>query len=143
MPKQDRIKTKYPGVYCIVKGNEKVFYIYYRRNGKQIEEKAGRQYADDMTAARAAGIRADRSKGKELSNSARREKIKTAKLAEAGKMTLTRLWEEYKSSKPDSKSINTDRGNFENHLKPDFGDREPHEIIRLDVDRLRVKLSKK
>ncbi len=143
MPKQDRIKTKYPGVYCIVKGNEKVFYIYYRRNGKQIEEKAGRQYADDMTAARAAGIRADRSKGKELSNNARREKIKVAKLAETGKMTLERLWEEYKSSKPDSKSINTDRGNFENHLKPDFGDREPHEIIRLDVDRLRVKLSKK
>ena len=143
MPKQDRIKTKYPGVYCIVKGNEKVFYIYYRRNGKQIEEKAGRQFADDMTAAKAAGIRADRSKGKELSNNARREKIKVAKLAETGKMTLERLWEEYKSSKPDSKSINTDRGNFENHLKPDFGDREPHEIIRLDVDRLRVKLSKK
>jgi integrase len=143
MPKQDRIKTKYPGVYYIVKGNEKVFYIYYRRNGKQIEEKAGRQYANDMTAAKAAGIRADRSKGKELSNNARREKTKAAKLAEAGKMTLERLWEEYKSNKPDSKSINTDRGNFENHLKPDFGDREPHEIIRLDVDRLRVKLSKK
>jgi integrase len=142
MPKQDRIKTKYPGVYCIVKGNEKVFYIYYRRNGKQIEEKAGRQYADDMTAAKAAGIRADRSKGKELSNNARREKTKAAKLAEAGKMTLARLWEEYKSSKPDSKSINTDRGNFENHLKPDFGNREPHNIIRLDVDRLRIKLLK-
>jgi integrase len=142
MPKQDRIKTKYPGVYCIVKGNEKVFYIYYRRNGKQIEEKAGRQYADDMTAAKAAGIRADRSKGKELSNNARREKTKAAKLAEAGKMTLARLWEEYKSSKPDSKSINTDRGNFENHLKPDFGNREPHNIVRLDVDRLRIKLLK-
>jgi integrase len=57
-------------------------------------------------------------------------------------MTLERLWEEYKSSKPDSKSINTDRGNFENHLKPDFGNREPHNIIRLDVDRLRIKLLK-
>jgi hypothetical protein len=84
MPKQDRIKTKYPGVYYIDKGNEKVFYIYYR-NGKKIEEKAGRQYADDMTAARAAGIRADRSKGKEPSNKARREQIKAAKEAEAGK----------------------------------------------------------
>ena len=142
MPKQDRIKTKYPGVYYIVKGKEKVFYIYYRSNGKQIEEKAGRQFADDMTAAKAAGIRADRSKGKEPSNSARREKIKAAKLAEAGKMTLERLWDEYEANKADSKAINTDQGRFEKYLLPAFGNKEPHNIIRLDVDRLRVKLLK-
>jgi len=143
MPKQERIKTKYPGVYYITKGTEKIFYIYYRKNSKQIEEKAGFQYADDMTAAKAAGIRADRSKGKELSNTARREKVKAAKVAEAGKMTLSRLWEEYSTNKADSKSLATDKGNFENHLKPDFGDKEPQQIIRLDVDRLRIKLLKK
>ena len=71
--------------------------IYYRSNGKQIEEKAGRQYANDMTAARAAGIRADRSKGKEPSNNTRREQVKAVKLAEAGKMTLERLWNEYEA----------------------------------------------
>jgi len=96
-----------------------------------------------MTAAKAAGIRADRSKGKELSNTARREKVKAAKVAEAGKMTLSRLWEEYSTNKADSKSLATDKGNFENHLKPDFGDKEPQQIIRLDVDRLRIKLLKK
>lgn len=143
MPKQERIKTKYPGVYYIVKGNEKVFYIYYRRNGKQIEEKAGRQYADDMTPARAAGIRADRSKGKELSNTARREQVKATKLAEAGKMTVARLWDEYKAYKADSKSIDTDKGRFEKFLMPEFGDKEPHKIIRLDADRLRIRLLKK
>ncbi len=142
MPKQERIKTKYPGVYYIVKGNEKVFYIYYRSNGRQIEEKAGRQFADDMTAAKAAGIRAERSKGKELSNTARREKTQAAKLAEAGKMTLVRLWKEYEANKADSKAINTDRGRFQKYLLPDFGNKEPHNIIRLDVDRLRVKLLK-
>jgi len=88
MPKQGRIKTKYPGVYYIVKGKEKIFYIYYRSNGRQIEEKAGRQYAADMSPAKAAGIRADRSKGKEPSNKTRREQIKAAKEAEAGKITL-------------------------------------------------------
>jgi integrase len=142
MPKQERIKTKYPGVYYIVKGNEKVFYIYYRSNGRQIEEKAGRQFADDMTAAKAAGKRADRSKGKELSNTARREKVKAAKEAEAGKMTLTRLWDEYEANKADSKAINTDKGRFQKYLLPDFGNKEPHEIIRLDVDRLRIRLLK-
>jgi integrase len=142
MPKQDRVKTKYPGVYYIIRGKEKIFYIYYRRNGKQIEEKAGRQFANDMTAARAAGIRADRLKGKELSNNARREQIKTAKQAEAGKMTLACLWAEYEVNKTDSKAINTDRGRFNKYLLPDFGNKEPHEIIRLDIDRLRIRLLK-
>jgi integrase len=143
MPKQDRVKTKYPGVYFIIRGKEKIFYIYYRRNGKQIEEKAGRQFANDMTAARAAGIRADRLKGKELSNNARREQIKEAKQAEAGKMTISRLWDEYYGNKvDDSKAIKTDKGRFHKHLLPDLGSKEPHEIIRLDIDRLRVKLSK-
>jgi len=142
MPKQDRIKTKYPGVYYVTKGNEKIYYIYYRSNGKQIEEKAGRQYANDMTAARAAGIRADRSKGKEPSNNTRREQVKAAKLAEAGKMTLARLWKEYETYKADSKSIDTDKGRFQRFLMPDFGNKEPHKIIRLDVDRLRVRLLK-
>ena len=142
MPKQDRLKTKYPGVYYIDKGNEKVFYIIYYLNGKKIEEKAGKQFADDMTAAKAAGIRAERSKGKEPSNKTRREQTKAVKLAEAGKMTLSRLWDEYKKNKTNSKSLSTDRTNFEKHLMPDFGNKEPHKIIRLDADRLRVKLLK-
>ena len=142
MPKQDRIKTKYPGVYYITKGKEKTFYIVYYLNGKKIEEKAGHQFEDDMTAAKAAGIRAERSKGKEPSNNARREKEKAAKLAEAGKMTLARLWGEYEANKVYSKAMNTDRGKFQNYLMPAFGNKEPHEITRLDVDRLRIKLSK-
>lgn len=142
MPKQERIKTKYPGVYYIVKGSEKVFYIYYRINGKQIEEKAGRQFADDMTAARAAGIRADRSKGKQLSNNARRDKIKKAKATEAGKMTISRLWDTYEENKDRSKGFRTDESRFNTHLLLAFGNKQPHEIIRLDTDRLRVKLLK-
>ena len=73
-----------------------------------------------MTAAKAAGIRAERSKGKEPSNNARREKKKAAKLAEAGKMTLARLWGEYEANKADSKAMNTDRGRFQNYLLPDI-----------------------
>ena len=142
MPKQERIRTKYPGVYFIHKGDEKVFYIFYRLNGRQVEEKVGRQFADDMTPAKAAGIRAARTQGKESSNNARRELEKAAKQAEADKMTIKRLWDEYKTNKADSKAINTDEGRYKKYLQPSFGDKEPHEIIRLDVDRLRVKLLK-
>jgi len=142
MPKQERIKTKYPGVYFIHKGDEKVFYIFYRLNGRQVEEKAGRQFADDMTAAKAAGIRANRMQGKEVSNNVRREKAHAAKQSEADKMTIKRLWAEYKTNKADSKAINTDEGRYEKYIQPAFGDKEPHELIRLDVDRLRMKLLK-
>jgi hypothetical protein len=68
MPRQKRIKTSYPGIYYIVghgtRGEEKIYYIVYRRDGKLIEEKVGRQYQDDMTPARAAGIRAKRIEGR-------------------------------------------------------------------------------
>ena len=47
-----------------------------------------------------------------------------------------------KKNKTNSKSLSTDRTNFEKHLMPDFGNKEPHKIIRLDADRLRVKLLK-
>ena len=143
MPKQARIKTKYPGVYYVTKGKDKILYIVYYLNGKKIEEKAGRQSAKDMTPAKAAAMRLARSRGKELPNIARREQAKAAKLAEAGKMTLSRLWEEYKKNKPQSKSLGTDKANFEKHLKPDLGEKEPHKIIRLETDRLRINLLKK
>jgi len=53
-----RINTKYPGVYYIFGTSrttgqqERIYYINYRKSGKRIEEKAGRQFLDDMTAAK-------------------------------------------------------------------------------------------
>jgi hypothetical protein len=66
--KVERIKTNYPGVYYIMSKAtdgrpEKIYYIFYRKGGKQIEEKAGRQFQNDMTPARAARIRAQRIEG--------------------------------------------------------------------------------
>ena len=63
MPKQKRFKTDYKGVYYITgksitnNKSERIFYIVYRKNGKLIEEKAGRQFQDNMTAAKAHKIR--------------------------------------------------------------------------------------
>ncbi|MCG6533874.1 MAG: tyrosine-type recombinase/integrase [Syntrophales bacterium LBB04] len=124
------------------KGKEKVFYIVFKKDGKVYEEKVGRQYIDDMTAARANIIRADRIEGRRDSRKEQRGAVRAAKLADDGKWTLTKLWAEYESQKPDNKALRTDRGRFLNHLKPTLGDKEPREIIRLDVDRLRVKLFK-
>jgi integrase len=151
MPAQKRFKTDYPGVYYIkgkgVPGSghkvEKIFYISYRKNGKQIQEKAGRQYQDDMTPARASGIRARRIEGKELSNEERRLAEEAKKKAEAGKWTIGRLWVSYKASRPVSKSLGVDEGRYNTFLKPAFENKEPKDLVALDIDRLRIQLLKK
>jgi len=143
-----RFKTEYPGVFYRDavriggKGVERIYYVVFKKDGKVCEEKVGRQYADDMTPAKAARVRADRIEGRRESRKEKRQAEKAAKLEKAGKWTLSSLWEEYQTNKADSKAIKTDRGRFEKHIKPSLGDKEPHEIIRLDIDRLRVNLSK-
>lgn len=144
-----RNKTKYPGVYFIY-GNhpatgkpEKVFYIRYRRDGKQVEEKVGRQFQDDMSAAKASGVRALRINGVELSNSAKRASEKAEKEALQNRWTIERLWEEYSQQRTNNKGLRVDRNRFTLYLNPIFGERTPEEIITLDVDRVRVKLLKK
>lgn len=145
MPKQERFKTKYPGVYFI-EGTatdakpERIYYVVYRKNGKLIEEKAGRQYANDMTPARAAGIRTAKIQG-DPTNEERREAERAAKEAEAGRWTVRKLWEEYKSQYP-IKGLPQDESRYRMYIEPHFGGKEPHELVSLDVDRLRVKLLK-
>ena len=57
-----RLKTDYPGVFYREadriggKGKERVYYVLFKKDGRLHEEKVGRQYADDMTAAKAARI---------------------------------------------------------------------------------------
>ena len=144
-----RIKTPYPGVYYREAnriggpGKERVYYIVFKKKGKMVEEKVGRQSVDNMTPAKAAGIRSGRIEGKRLSRKQIREMEEARKRAEAGKWTIDRLWEEYKSYKEDSKAIRTDNNRYENYLKPLFANKEPKEIIQLDVDRLRINLLKK
>ena len=150
MPTMKRTKTKYEGVSFVVGTSsddkpENIYYIRYRKNGKLIEEKAGRQFLNDMTPARANQIRLDRMRGKELSNEEKREAEATERAAEEAtrnRWTVSRLWTEYKASNPDLKGIVTDENRFARHLEPLFGDKEPPELLPLDLDRLRVKMLK-
>lgn len=142
MPKQERIKTKYPGVTFIdsvgAGGPERVFYIRYRREGKVIEEKAGRQYADDMTEAKANAVRTDRIRGKELSNEQRRQAAKVVK----ERWTIEKLWTSYKTNHLSIKGLAQDECRFKKHIEPSLGKKEPSVLVPLDVDRIRIKLLK-
>ncbi len=143
-----RQKTSYPGVFFREAkriggpGKERVYYVVFKKNGKVREEKVGRQHADAMTPAKAAGIRAERVEGKRQSRKEIREREQALKDAEAARWTMDRLWEEYSSGRPASKGHSTDRNRYDKHIKPIFGKKEPKDLIALDVDRLRIKLLK-
>jgi integrase len=155
MPKQTRFKTKYPGVYYVEGtfkdgGPERIYYIVYRRNGKLIEEKAGRQFQDDMTPARANMKRLERIKGDELTNQERRQAEQAAKEAERAvkeaeedRWTIAKLWDLYGETFSQNKALHHEGKKFDNYLREEFGGKEPSEILALDVDRLRIRLQKK
>lgn len=144
-----RTKTKYPGVfYREAKrlggpGLEKVYYIVFKKDGKVLEEKAGRQYANDMTPAKAARVRSDRIEGRRISPKEKREQEKALKKAKKNKWTTDRLYNEYKKQNPHLKGWKTYKSQYEKWLKPVFENKEPTDIIQLDVDRLRLKMLKK
>ncbi|MEI7639314.1 MAG: site-specific integrase [Syntrophus sp. (in: bacteria)] len=145
MPSLKRHKTKYPGVFFIEvdgpMGSEKIYYIRYRLHGKPVEEKAGCQYRDDMTPSRASGRRADRIAGKEPTNSEKRELEQAAKEAESQIKTISDIWIHYKASKT-LKGIVQDEHRFEKYVKPKLGNKEPSEIVPLDIQRVELKLKK-
>jgi len=140
MPRNERFKTPYPGVFFVIGKasngrQEKIYYIMYRRGGKLIEEKVGRQYQNDMTPARAAAVRTKRIEGA-ASNQERRKE------AAAIKWTIDRLWQEYVHGKPATKGWLVDRYRYEKYLKANLGNKEPQAIVQMDVHRLRITLSK-
>lgn len=141
MPSKKRTKTKYPGVYYIEgqaasgKGTEKIYYIVYRLNGKQIEEKAGRQYVDDMTPAKAAGIRANRIVGKELSNTDKR-----IKAAQEQSSRLNHVFTLYCAANSNKKSLKDEQGYFKNWIAPAIGNKPLDEVVLLDLERIRKKM---
>ncbi|NQU67703.1 MAG: site-specific integrase [Candidatus Marinimicrobia bacterium] len=136
-----RNKTKYPGVYSIksnvhVAGKqESIYYIRYRKKGKLIEEKVGRQFQDNMTAARANQIRSFRINGKEKSNAEKREEQhKNTK-----RWTIKAIWETYQKNNHSADNFSRDDYRLSKHVFPVFGNRTIEEINPIEVDKFRAK----
>lgn len=145
--KRHKIKG-YAGVYfiegkAVATGKpERIFYIMYRKDRKLIEERVGRQYQHDMTAARASRIRTNRIEGRELPNTEKRAEQKAAKEAEASRWTINRLWDRYCEDHTENKSLANEKLKYEKCLRSGLGMKEPGELLPLDVDRLRLKLQR-
>ncbi|MBW1726604.1 MAG: site-specific integrase [Deltaproteobacteria bacterium] len=144
-----RHKTDYPGVFYRTakrigkKGTEKVYYAVYKKDGKLHEEKCGRQYADNMTPSKAATIRGRLIEGKRLPRKIIKAREEALKAAEADKWTIERLWSEYKKQKPYLKGMKTYESCYNLHIEPYFAKKEPHNILPLDIHRIKNKLLKK
>ena len=121
----------------------KIYYIRFRKDGKETEEKAGRQFQDNMTPAKANTLRAEKIKGAKLTNQGKRDEIEAQKEADESRWTVARLWEKYKEGRTDhNKALSVDDSRFNKYLKDTIGDKEPKDLLPLDVDRIRVKLLK-
>jgi integrase len=137
-----REKTSYPGVFYREaeriggKGLEKVYYILFKKDGKLHEEKIGRQFADNMTPAKAARIRAERIEGRRKSKKEIREEKATAA------WTVDRLRLQYFSDKPATKGWTVDGYRYDKYLKAGLGNMEPQAITQMHTHRLRLNLSK-
>jgi integrase len=142
MAKQQRRKTKYPGVYYVSAAGAKgffdrIYYICYWNDGKLIEELAGNQSQDSMTAEAAAHLRMMRLKTTPSTN----QQQDRGHLRQTQEVwTFDRLWETYKAHRPRLKGLVVDENRYKNHLKLPFGEREPRSLTPLEVDRLRLEL---
>ena len=143
-----RQKTNYPGIFYREArrvggpGTEKIYYAVFKKDGKTVEAKIGRQYVDDMTPARAARVRAELIEGRKETRKEKRDR-EQAEAAEVAKIwTLNRLADAYFETRPEGPAKLTDTNRYDLHLKAEFGNRQPADIIRLDLDRLRIWLSK-
>ena len=57
--------------------------------------------------------------------------------------TIDNLWKEYRKQNPHLKGWRTYESQYKLHIEPTLKDKEPGEILPLDVDRLRLQLLKK
>lgn len=141
MASRQRQWTDYPGVYFVevsrkgVGGKERVYYVVYRKKGRQVEEKVGHQYKDEMTPLRASRIRGERIEAGYLRSEAHEESAK--------KYTLDNLWAAYIDVNGEKASSRGDTYRYNNYIAPLFGKKTPQEITTLDIDKLRKDLLKK
>ena len=102
--RRERHKTAYPGVFYYEEGKGKVYYIRYRRGGRDSREHEEKLKEKGMTPKIAAAIREARIQGEETTNDERREEVVQSEL------TFKKLFETYQAflpNKPESRKADT------------------------------------
>jgi integrase len=158
MAKQDRIKVEgYKGVFLVASVSpatgepDHIIYIRYKKSGKLYEEKVGRtsekapkpNHKKYWNAQIASLVRADRMRGKEMTNTERRAQEQAVKQAEAGRWTVEKIWTAYQAAHPSQASAKAWASLFNTHILPSaISGKTPADLVTLDIERLRRDVSK-
>jgi len=148
MPVAQRIKTHFPGVYYIEKieiksgKTDRIFYIRYRKNRKQYEEKVGSKLLDTMTAARAADIRQEKTGKKRISDGSAGQPDKLEPEPHNDLWTINLLWEKYSTKQRNKRSFASDNSRYTKFIKIAFGNRALASLTPAELKKFRNNLLK-
>ena len=140
MPRQTRHITEFKGVYFVKLSNgNKSFFIRYKRNGKSVEERAGRSN-EGVNAEKAQHLRTERISGIEFKD---RINKYISNLSAIQYWTFSKIFENYLHLRPDLKGRENDIYRFKKYLELDFADISPEAVTHGDVERFRHNLQNK
>ena len=137
MPRQIRVSTEYSGVYFVKLGNQdQSFFIRYKRNGKSVEEKAGRSN-QGWNAEKAYQLRTERMSG---TSAAANELQSNSDLLSQQDWTFSKIFSEYLRLRNKLKGRANDIYRFKNYLEKEFANITPSCVTQDDIERFKHNL---
>jgi len=137
MPRQIRVSTEYSGVYFVKLANQdQSFFIRYKRNGKSVEEKAGRSN-QGWNAEKAYLLRTERMSG---TSAAGNELQSNSDLLSQQDWTFSKIFSEYLHSRNKLKGRANDIYRFKNYLVKEFANITPSCVTQDDIERFKHNL---
>ena len=140
MPRQTRHRTEYSGVYFVELANQvQSFFIRYKRNGRSVEEKAGRSN-HGWNAKKAYKMRTERKSGICATSGEIRSKVLNK---DQQHWTFSKIFAEYLRIRKELKGRENDVYRFKNYLEMEFSDKTPENVTLGDVERIMQNLQNK
>jgi len=137
MPRQIRFSTEYSGVYFVKLANQdQSFFIRYKRNGKSVEEKAGRSN-QGWNAEKACQLRTERMSG---TSAAGNELQSNSDLLSQQDWTFSKIFSEYLRLRNKLKGLANDIYRFKNYLEKEFANITPSCVTQDDIERFKHNL---
>jgi len=137
MPRQLRFSTEYSGVYFVRLANQdQSFFIRYKRNGKSVEEKAGRSN-QGWNAEKAYQLRTERMSG---TSAAGNELQSNSDLLSQQDWTFSKIFSEYLRLRNKLKGRANDIYRFKNYLEKEFANITPSCVTQDDIERFKHNL---
>jgi len=137
MPRQIRVSTEYSGVYFVKLANQdQSFFIRYKRNGKSVEEKAGRSN-QGWNAEKAYQLRTERMSG---TSAAGNELQSNSDLLSQQDWTFSKIFSEYLRLRNKLKGGANDIYRFKNYLEEEFANITPSCVTQDDIERFKHNL---